>query len=342
MGVTVRELADLVRGKIVGDGELIIHAARPLSDAEPGDITFLENGKRYTTLEASKASAAVVPTDTLANGKVHIQVSDPLFAFAAIVRHLHKRPDPGPSGIDPRSAIHPTVIFGEEISVAPFVSIGEGTRIGKRCRFHSGVSIGRDCQIGDDVTLHPNVVVYDGVILGNRAIVHANSVVGADGFGYRFHEGRHQKVPQLGIVEVGDDVEIGACATIDRGTFAPTRIGTGTKIDNLVQIAHNCQIGAHNIIVAQVGIAGSSTTGNYVVLAGQSGVVDHVNLGDGVVVGAKSAVTKDVPAGERVLGIPALPVFEQRKVWVSLERLPEIRREVRRIKKHLGMSDTEK
>jgi UDP-3-O-[3-hydroxymyristoyl] glucosamine N-acyltransferase len=164
-------------------------------------------------------------------------------------------------------------------------------------------------------------------------------VLGADGFGYRPHGGRHVKVPQLGHVEVGDDVEIGACTTIDRGTFAATRIGEGTKIDNLVQVAHNCRIGRHNLLVSQMGIAGSSTTGDHVVAAGQVGIVDHVHIGDRVVIGAKAGVTGDIPTGERVLGAPATPEREQKRILISLEKLPEMRRDLRRIKQHLGIKD---
>ena len=160
------------------------------------------------------------------------------------------------------------------------------------------MAIGEDCKLGDDVVLHPHAVLYDGTVLGNRVIVHANAVLGADGFGYRTQNGRHVKVPQLGSVELGADVEIGACTTIDRGTFQATRIGEGTKIDNLVQIGHNCQIGKHNLLVSQVGIAGSTSTGNYVVMAGQVGVVDHLHIGDGAIIGAQSGVNRNVPAGQ--------------------------------------------
>jgi UDP-3-O-[3-hydroxymyristoyl] glucosamine N-acyltransferase len=201
--------------------------------------------------------------------------------------------------------------------------------------------IGRHCRLGDDVTLYPNAVLYDGTVLGSRVIVHANAVVGADGFGYRFQGGRHVKVPQFGHVEIGDDVEIGACTTVDRGTFQATRIGEGTKIDNLVQVGHNCHIGKHNLLVSQMGIAGSSSTGDYVVIAGQVGIADHVHIGDRVLIGAKAGVTKDVPAGERMLGAPATPEREQKRILMSLEKLPEIRRELRRLKQHLGMTDEE-
>src|SRR5204862_8014669 len=170
---------------------------------------------------------------------------------------------------------------------------------------HSGGALGRFCRLGDDVTIYPNAVLYDATEVGHRVVIHANAVLGADGFGYRLQNGRHAKVPQLGHVEIGDDVEIGACTTIDRGTFQATTIGEGTKIDNLVQVAHNCQIGKHNLFVSQMGIAGSSTTGDYVVIAGQAGITDHVHIGTGAVIGAKSGVTKDVTAGQRTLGAPA-------------------------------------
>ncbi len=187
--------------------------------------------------------------------------------------------------------------------------------------------------------LYPNVVVYDRTVIGHRTIVHANAVLGADGFGYRFQDGQHVKVPQLGWVELGDDVEIGACSTIDRGTFQPTRIGSGTKIDNLVMVGHNCQIGRHNIFVSQVGIAGSCTTGSYVVMAGQVGVADHIHFGDGCQIGARSGVMRDVPPGERMLGAPAKAERDEKRILLGLEHLPELIKEVRRIKRQLGIKD---
>jgi UDP-3-O-[3-hydroxymyristoyl] glucosamine N-acyltransferase len=175
------------------------------------------------------------------------------------------------------------------------------------------------------------------MVLGHRVIIHANSVIGADGFGYRLQGGKHVKVPQLGNVEIDDDVEIGACTTIDRGTFHATRIGKGSKIDNLVQIGHNCRIGSHNLLIGQVGIAGSTSTGDYVVAAGQVGIVDHVHIGAGSVIGAKSGVTKDIPAGQRWFGIPANPERDQKRRLSSLDKLPEMRKDIRVIMKHLGL-----
>ena len=189
------------------------------------------------------------------------------------------------------------------------------------------------------MTLYPHAVLYDGCVLGNRVIVHAHAVLGADGFGYRQHDGRHVKVPQLGGVEVGDDVEIGAGTMIDRGTFEATRIGPGTKIDNLVQIGHNCKIGPHNLLVSQVGIAGSCITGAYVIMAGQVGIADHVHIGAGAVLGARSGVSSDLPGGVRYLGEPAIAEREQKRIYISMRDLPQMRRDLHRIKTHLQIPD---
>jgi UDP-3-O-[3-hydroxymyristoyl] glucosamine N-acyltransferase len=337
--VTVRELADWVNGEVIGDGTQLIGAARPLAEAQPGDITFVEDDRHLTAWLNSRASAAVVSPSIQPNGRPLIRVTDPLMAFITIVLRLR-----GPTvienrKIDPTAHIHPSAVIGHDVSIGPFAVIGAGTAIGHRTTIHAGVCVGRNCQLGEDVILYPHVVLYDDCTLGNRVIIHANAVLGADGFGYRTQTGRHVKVPQLGRVEVADDVEIGACSTIDRGTFGPTRIGIGTKIDNLVMIGHNCQIGRHNLFVSQVGIAGSTTTGDYVVMAGQVGVADHLHIGDQAILGAKAGVHKDVPAGARMLGAPATPDREQMRIMMTLERLPELRKDVKRIKQHLGLRD---
>jgi UDP-3-O-[3-hydroxymyristoyl] glucosamine N-acyltransferase len=344
--VTVSELAALVEGRVHGDERTVV-AARPMNEAGPDDITFIESDRNVRHLKTCRARTAVVP-ESLA-GRRHelhgadgmpltlIEVKDPLTAFVAIVRHLHGQPLPSPPCIDPRAAIHPTAQIGPDATLGPFATVGEGSVLGARCRLHSGATVGRNCRLGDDVILHPHAVLYEGTILGDRVIVHANAVLGADGFGYRFQGGRHVKMPQFGTVEVGDDVEIGAGTTIDRGTFQATRIGAGTKIDNLVQIGHNCQIGKHNLFVSQVGIAGSCSTGDHVVLAGQVGVADHVHIEDQAVVGARSGVVRDVPAGEHMLGAPAKPEGEEKRILLSLTRLPDLCRDVRRMKHQLGL-----
>jgi UDP-3-O-[3-hydroxymyristoyl] glucosamine N-acyltransferase len=340
--VTVQELAALVQGQVHGDGSLPIGAARPLNEAGPGDVTFVETDRHARLLHDCKASAAVVPPSvTATNGLTLIKVADPLTAFVAIVRHLKGYDEEPAHGIDPGARVHPSARIGPNPSVYAFATIGAGSILGARCHLHPGAVVGRNCRIGDDVILYPNAILYDGTVVGDRVIVHANAVLGADGFGYRLHQGRHVKVPQLGRVEIGNDVEIGACTTIDRGTFQATRIGDGTKIDNLVMIGHNCQIGRHNVIVGQVGIAGSCSTGDYVVMAGQVGVADHVHVGDRAVLGAQAGVPRDVGPGERVLGSPAKPEGEQKRIFLSLEKLPALRRDVRRIKQHLGLPEEE-
>ena len=351
MQVTVNDLAVLVNGQVYGDGERIVHAAKPVAEAGPQDLTFVENERNARLLKTCRAAAVVAPAslaDRLSEfaGDLErtftvVKVKDALAAFVIIMQRLHGRPEPPPHGVDPRAFVHPSAVMGPDASVHPFASVGEGSVIGARCRMYSGAIVGRYCRVGDDVTLYPHAVLYDDTVLGDRVIVHANAVIGADGFGYRMQDGRHLKTPQFGRVEVGDDVEIGAGATIDRGTFQATRIGNGTKIDNLVQIGHNCQIGRHNLLVSQVGVGGSSSTGDYVVLAGQVGVADHVHIGDRALIGAQSGVPSDVPAGVRVLGAPARPEREQKRILLSLDRLPALCKDVRRLKRQLGVPDEE-
>ena len=338
MGRTVRELAALVGGEVIGDDTATVRAARPLDDAGVGDVTFIGIDRSQAPV-ACTASAVVVPPGVTIAGPVLIVVADPFAAFVTIATALHGPPADSPPDIDPRAAIDPTAVIGPGARVDAFATVGAGTVIGARCRLYAGAVVGRDCCLGDDVTIHPHAVLYDHSVLGHRVTVHANAVLGADGFGYRLQSGRHAKVPQLGWVEVGDDVEVGAGTTIDRGTFGATRIGEGTKIDNLVMVGHNCRIGRHNILVSQVGMAGSSGTGDYVVIAGQAGVVDHVHIGDGCTIGGQAAVTKDVPPGQRLLGSPAGPEREQKRILMSLASLPDLRRTVRRILRHLGLRD---
>lgn len=327
----------MVQGRVLGAEDRVITGARPLSHAGPEDISFIEDPRRLKDLATCSAQVLLVPRGLEIPGRTVIEVADPMLAFVRIYQEMYGSLQPPAPGIDSRAAIHPSARIGRDVRIEAFVYIGEGAVIGDRCRLHAGVYIGRQCQLGDDVILYPHVVVYEGCRIGHRVVIHAHSVIGADGFGYRLVQGQHVKVAQLGTVEIGDDVEIGACTTIDRGTFEPTTIGQGTKIDNLVQIGHNCRIGRHNLLVSQVGIAGSSSTGDYVVIAGQAGVVDHVHIGDRAVVGAQAGVTKDVPAGACVLGSPARPEREVKAMVMSLEKLPQIRRDMRLIRARLGL-----
>lgn len=339
MSVTVRQLAEWVRGEVLGDADLPIVRARSLTDAQPGDITFVNDDRHLNDWHNSKASAAVVPRSVPVNGRPIIRVPDPLMAFADIVHRFRNRPSTNTHVIDAAASVHSSAKLSEGVTIGPFVVVGEGCEIGANTQLHPGVVLGRGCRIGRDAILYPRVVLYDDCLLGDRVIIHAGTIIGADGFGYRLQNGRHEKIPHLGWVEIEDDVEIGACTTIDRGTFGPTRIGMGTKIDNHVQVAHNCTVGRHNILAGQVGIAGSTSFGDYVVIAGQAGVGDHLHIGDRAVIGGQSGVTKDVPADTRVMGFPARPEGHAKRSYVSFERLPELRADIKRIKKHLGITD---
>jgi len=338
LATTLRALAELVGGELVGMGDRLIYSALPMREAGTDDITFLESDKFISQLESSSAGAALVPFNVTLAHKNQIRVTDPLSAFIAVVRHFKPVDEQPPIGIHPKAIVHHSATIGSDASVHPLAVVGSGCVIGNRCRLYPGVVLGRNCRLGDDVTLYPQVTVYDNTIIGHRVIIHANAVIGADGFGYRFQGGKHIKVPQMGHVEIGDDVEIGAGTTIDRGTFSATRIGAGTKIDNLVMIAHNCQIGKHNVFVSQMGMAGSSSTGDYVIIAGQVGVVEHVHIGDRSVIGGQAAVTKDVPPDSRMLGSPATEAKEQMRILKSLQHLPEWRKELKSVQEKLGLA----
>ena len=227
------------------------------------------------------------------------------------------------------AAVAESAVLGRDVAVHAFVAIGDEVEVGDGSTLHPGVVIGDRCKLGKGVIIHPNAVLYADVVLGDRVEVHAGTVLGGDGFKYHMVDGKHVKVPHTGGVEVGDDVEIGSNCTIDRATFETTRIGEGTKVDNLVMIGHNNQIGRHNLLCGQVGIAGSCKTGDYVVMAGQAGIKDHTEIGDKVMVGAQAGVHRNIPGGQSVLGSPAIPIREQRRIFQMIARLPEMHRHLR-------------
>jgi UDP-3-O-[3-hydroxymyristoyl] glucosamine N-acyltransferase len=331
MQATLAELAVLVDGQVVGDGKVLLRGAAPLADAGPGDITLVDRLERQATLASSLASAAVVPRTFVPDGISVIQVDDLHQAFGRIIAHFHPPRAKLRPGISPLAAISPTARLGQNVSVHPYAVIGDDVEIGDNAVIHSGAAIMDGSKIGCDVTIFPNAVLYENTIVGPRAVIHAHAVLGAYGFGYSMVQGHHQLAAQLGHVVLGADVEIGAGTTIDRGTYGPTVIGEGTKIDNQVMVAHNCHIGRHNMLCAQVGIAGSTTTGEYVVMAGQAGIRDHVHIGDKAVLGAMAGVMSDVPAAARVVGIPATPEREQMIKQAALAKLPEMRRQLKQL-----------
>lgn len=335
MVATVEQLAALVRGRLVGDGSVSIRSARPVGEAGPGDITFIENERYAKMLRTSPASAAIVgPHFKPAAAEPRlpvIEVEDPMAAFLAVRSHLGSEEKPRWTGVHPQAWVAPTAVIGKDVAIYPFAYVGDEAVICDGATLHPGVVVGDRCRVGKETVIHPNAVLYRDVTLGDRVEVHAGTVLGGDGFGYRMVEGRHVKIPQTGRVEVGDDVEIGANCTVDRATFEATRIGEGSKIDNLVMIGHNNQIGRHNLLCGQVGIAGSCKTGDYVVMAGQAGIKDNTEIGHRAVVGAQAGVHRSVPAEQQVLGSPAIPLREQRRVFQMIARLPEMHRQLREL-----------
>ncbi len=312
-----------------------ITGARPLDEARAGDITFIDQQDRAATAAASPAAAVVVPTGVVVAGKPCLMCDDVHKVFSQIVTTFQPPAKAVLRSIHPTAIVSPTARLGDDVAIGARVVIGDNTTIGDRTTIHAGTVVGNDCCIGEQTTLMANVSLYDRVRLGSHVIIHSGAVLGGHGFGYRQRAGRHELTAQLGGVEVGDHVEIGANCAIDRGTYSDTRIGEGTKIDNLVQIAHNCQIGRHNLLCSQVGIAGSTTTGDYVVMAGQVGVRDHVRIGDGATIGAMAGVSNDVADGLTVLGAPAIPQRDFKVQTASIAKLPQLRKQMKELAKEL-------
>ncbi len=335
MSLTLAQIAKLVDGQLVGSGELPISGAATLSTVRPGEITLCDNAKLASQLAHCQAAAAIVPRGFATAGLPAVMVGDVHAAFAKVVGHFRPQRPPRPVGIHPQAVVSLSARIGEGAQVHALAVIGDNALIGDGTIVHSGVRIADGCRIGCDTTLFPNVVLYENTIVGNRVVIHANVVVGAYGFGYSMVDGQHQLSAQLGYVEIEDDVEVGACTTIDRGTYGPTIVGAGTKLDNHVMIAHNARIGRHNLICSQAGVAGSATTGDYVVIAGQVGVRDHVHIGERAMLGGQSGVMNDVPAGQRVLGSPAIDEKDQYRIFAASFRLPEMRKELLKLQREV-------
>ncbi|MBI5141926.1 MAG: UDP-3-O-(3-hydroxymyristoyl)glucosamine N-acyltransferase, partial [Nitrospirae bacterium] len=326
--ITLRELAEISGGELHGNPDAEITGAAALEDAGDGDVTFLASRKSLPASGKCGATALIVPTGVELAGRNTIAVKNPRLAFARALALLRPRPKPE-AGVSDRAYIAENAFLGEAVSVAPFAFIESGARIGNNTILYPGVYVGHGAFIGNDCVLHPNVVVMDGCRLGNRVVLHAGCVVGSDGFGYATDGGVHHKIPQAGIVVIEDDVEIGANAAIDRATVGQTVIGRGTKLDNLVQVAHNVRLGSGCLIAALGGVAGSSTLGDYVVMGGMVGVADHVKVGDRVMMGGHSGIASDVEPGKIVSGIPAFGHRDWLRSNLVFQRLPELERRLR-------------
>lgn len=332
MARTLGELAQLVGGTLVGDPDLLIFGASPLATVAAGELTLVDAVERMKKLAGSPAAAAVVPLGATAEMPL-IVVADVHAAFATLVRLFRPQHEARRVGISPHAVISSTARLGSNVEVHPHAVIGDDVEIGPGSVIHAGVQILAGSKIGNDVVIYPNAVLYENTLVGSRSIIHAAAVLGAFGFGYKLVEGKHKLTGQLGYVELGPDVEIGAGTTIDRGTYGPTRIGEGTKIDDQVMIGHNCVIGRHNLICSQVGIAGSTSTGDYVVIAGQAGIRDHVHIGNRATLGAMAGVMNDVPEGATMVGIPATPDREQMVKQIALAKLPDMRQQLKALER---------
>jgi UDP-3-O-[3-hydroxymyristoyl] glucosamine N-acyltransferase len=336
--VLASELAALVKGDLEGGANPEITGVAPLDRAGERDISFLAGPKYLKYVDACRAglilvSRALAPRMTRAVPR--IVVDDAHRALAAILPALVPEREPLP-GIHPSTVMGTGIRLGAGSTIGAFAVIGEGVTLGERVRIGAHCVVGDDCELGDDVALHSHVTLYARVRIGARSIVHSGARIGVDGFGYAFIDGVHRKIPQVGHCVIGSDVEIGANTTIDRGSIGATEIGSGTKIDNLVHIAHNVRIGENCLIIAQVGIAGSTTIGKYVTLAGQAGIPGHLHIGDGATVAAQAGVFGDLPGGQVYSGYPARPHKESLRAQAGLSRLPELTRRVEELERAVG------
>ena len=328
-------IADLELPK--GSGDLEITGVASLQEARPGDVTFFGNPRYLAQLRSCKASAVLVPLEfTEQIGPVVLRVANPSAAFAAVVAAFAPPEVVAIPGIHASAVVAASATLGEGVSVGPLAVIEGEAVIGAGSVIGAGCLIGREVRLGEGCHLHSGAIIRERCILGNRVILQPGAVIGSCGFGYEMKDGRHIKIPQTGIVEIGDDVEIGANTTIDRARFGRTVIGEGSKIDNLVQIAHNVQIGSHTIICSQVGIAGSTRVGSYVTLAGQVGLAGHLEIGDKAVIGAQSGLSKNVPAESMVIGAPAKPMKEWKQNNFYISQLGKLYERVKEIERKLG------
>ncbi len=333
----LREIADILQGRVVGDEEVDIRSISAIDEAGAGDLSFIANPQYRDRLATTQADAILVHPGTECPGKNLIIVKDPYVALGKLLVLLYPvKAAPG-RGISPRAFLEEGADVSTEATVYPGVTVCRGARVMGGVVLYPGVFVGQDVIIGEDSILHPNVCVYRKCKIGRRVVLHAGVVIGADGFGYANPGADNLKIPQVGIVQIDDDVEIGANSTIDRATLGKTWIKGGVKIDNLVQIAHNVVIGEDSVIVSQVGISGSTKLGRSVIIGGQAGLTGHLAIGDHVQIGAQSGVLDDVPSGSTVSGSPHLPHREWLRVVASLTKLPELRHTlaqlVKRVKK---------
>lgn len=338
--ITLQELAALVGGSVLkGDASVRITGLNSLQEAVTGEVTFLGNSRYLRALQETKASAALVPpvfAEPVPDGVALVGVENPTLAFSAVVKFFGRRSRELKMGVHPSAVVAESAVFDRaRVSIGPCAVVAAGAVVGDGTVIHAGAYVGADVRLGCDCLLHANSVVKDYCIIGNRVIIHSGAVIGTDGFGYELVKGRHQKIEQVGIVQIDDDVEIGSCTTIDRARFGKTWIGEGTKIDNLVQIGHNVITGRHCILCAQTGISGSTKLGDFVVMGGQVGVAGHLKIGSQVTFLAKSGVAKDYPDPGPYTGYPAKPLMEGRRMLAAPAKIPELIERIRELERKI-------
>jgi UDP-3-O-[3-hydroxymyristoyl] glucosamine N-acyltransferase len=335
MTLTTAEIAKLLAGEVCGDANAALTGFANADAAKPGDLTFAETDEYFAAAENSAATAIIAGKNSSSVKKTVIRVTNPRIAFAKALAVFFPEPK-FPAGIHPSAVIAKSARIDPTAHIGPHCTVGERVKLGANVVLQSGDFIGDDSVLGDETSLFPNVTVYPRSQIGRHVRIHAGTVIGSDGFGYVFDSGVHRKVPQVGNVVIGDNVEIGSNVSVDRGALGSTRIGHGTKIDNLVQVAHNVEIGEYCILCAQVGIAGSAKIGNYCVLAGQVGIAGHLKIGNQVTIGSKAGVMHNIPDGEQWLGIPAQPDQQAKRIMIALQRLPDLLKKIAAWEKKLG------
>lgn len=330
MNASLFEIAHLIQGTIIGDKTIQIQSFSPIDQITPGSLVFADGEDNLKKAEASDAAAILVSQHVTQSNKPLIQVSHPFKSFIHLLNHFYPPKKPA-LGVHPTAFIADDVQLGANVAIGPFVSIDSGCTIGDNVILKDHVSIGAEVSIGSDTIIHPQVTIYERCSIGSRVSIHASTVIGSDGFGYTFIDGQHMKVPHVGTVIIEDDVEIGANTVVDRATLGATVIGQGTKIDNLVQVAHSVKLGKHNILCAFTGIAGSTTSGNHVIFAANVGVSDHVRIDDGVILGARAGVPpkKHLKEGNIYIGSPARPKDKAIEQELSVTRIPHMRKNIK-------------
>lgn len=335
---SLNDIAQHVNGVVIGDAATAITSISSIDDITPGSLVFADTPEYFKKAEDSAAAAIMTKNAPDNCSKPVLQVQNPMRAFIALIQHFHPQPQ-ATAGIHPTAVIAADVILGQNVFIGPYVVIEEGSVIGDYCVLKSHIHIGRQVNLGNHTTVHAHVTIYDHCHIGSQVTIHASTVIGSDGFGYTFDEGKHQKIPHVGNVVVHDDVEIGANTAIDRATMGSTVIGQGTKIDNLVQVAHSVKLGKHNILCGFTGIAGSTQTGNNVIFAANCGISDHVRIDDGVILGARSGVPphKHLLSGNIYIGSPARPKDLAIKQELGAARIPAMRKTIKNLTEQVAV-----